>query len=57
MAKLINCECGQVIRADDEDDLVRQVEVHVTEHHPDLVGRLSREDIMGMAQEARASVA
>lgn len=56
MARLINCECGQVIRADDDDDLVRNVNAHVTEHHPDLVGKLSREDVLGMAEEASAPV-
>lgn len=56
MAKLINCECGQVIRADDDDNLIRSVEAHVTEHHPDLVGKLSRDDILGMAEEASAAL-
>ncbi|HXY81063.1 MAG TPA: hypothetical protein VEH55_06810 [Gaiellaceae bacterium] len=51
MGKLINCECGEVIRADTDDDLVAKVEAHVERHHPDLVEKLSREDVLAMAEE------
>ena len=52
MAKLINCECGEVLRAETDDDLVAQVEAHVNRDHPDLVGKLSRDDVLAMAEEA-----
>jgi hypothetical protein len=52
MARLINCECGQVVRGETDDDLVRNVEAHVVEHHPDLVGKMTREDMLAMAEEA-----
>jgi hypothetical protein len=52
MGKLINCECGEVIRADTDDDLVAQVGAHVERVHPDLVGKLSREDVLAMAEES-----
>lgn len=48
---LVNCECGQVIRAEDEDELVAKVEEHVSENHPDLVGKLGREEILAMAEQ------
>jgi predicted small metal-binding protein len=48
---LVNCECGQVIRADGEDELVTEVEQHVEEHHPDLVGKLGRDQILAMAEQ------
>jgi hypothetical protein len=48
---LVNCECGQVIRAEGEDELVAKVEEHVNEHHPDLVGKLGREDILAMTEQ------
>lgn len=51
MSKVINCECGQVVRADSDDDLVAQVESHVDRDHPELVGKLSRDDILAMAEE------
>ena len=34
------------------DELVQIVEGHVRRDHPDLVGKLSREDILAMAEEA-----
>ena len=51
MNKLINCECGEVVRAESDDELVAKVEQHVGEAHPELVGRLGREEILGMAEE------
>jgi hypothetical protein len=52
MAKVINCECGEVVRADTDDELVEKVQAHVGELHPELVGKMSREDVLGMAEEA-----
>jgi predicted small metal-binding protein len=52
MGKVINCECGEVVRADTDDELVDSVGRHVEEAHPELVGKLSREDVLGMAEEA-----
>ena len=52
MAKLINCACGEVIRAEEDDELVQKVERHVDEAHPDLAGSMSRDDILAMAEEA-----
>jgi predicted small metal-binding protein len=51
MGKVVNCECGQTVRAGNEDELVTQVEAHVQRDHPELVGKLSRDDILGMAEE------
>jgi predicted small metal-binding protein len=52
MAKLINCECGQVVRGETDDELVQNTTEHVNRDHPELVGKLSREDILAMAEEA-----
>ncbi|HYY76464.1 MAG TPA: DUF1059 domain-containing protein [Gaiellaceae bacterium] len=51
MSKVVNCECGQTVRAESDDDLVAQVEAHVERDHPELVGKLSRDDVLGMAEE------
>jgi predicted small metal-binding protein len=52
MAKVVNCECGQVVRADTDDELVQNVEAHVAQHHPELVGKMTREDVLAMSEEA-----
>jgi hypothetical protein len=51
MGKLINCECGEVVRGDTDDELIAVVKAHVARDHPDLAGKLSREDILNMAEE------
>jgi hypothetical protein len=52
MAKVINCECGQVIRGETDDDLLTRAEDHVRRDHPELVGKISRDDFMAMMEEA-----
>jgi predicted small metal-binding protein len=51
MGKRIDCECGEVVKADTDDELVAQVVAHVASDHPDLVGKMTREDVLGMAVE------
>ena len=52
MAMQVNCPCGETVTGEGEDELVANVEAHVQEKHPDLVGTMSREQILGMAHEA-----
>jgi predicted small metal-binding protein len=52
MSKLINCECGQVVRGETDDELVQNAEEHIHRDHPELVGKLSRDDLLGMAEAA-----
>ena len=47
MAKLVNCPCGQVLRAETDDELVRVVQQHGKEVHNQEV---TREDALAMAQ-------
>jgi predicted small metal-binding protein len=53
MAKQFDCERDEVvIRGADDDELVANVERHIAEAHSDLVGKVSREDIVAAAKEA-----
>jgi predicted small metal-binding protein len=52
MAKEVNCPCGKTVTGDSDDELVTNVESHVQENHPDMVGTMSREQILEMAHEA-----
>jgi predicted small metal-binding protein len=52
MAKIVNCECGQVVRGETDEEIVARVEGHIASSHPDLVGKMSREDMLAMAEEA-----
>ncbi len=51
MGKVVNCECGETVRAENDAELVSGVEAHVARNHPEMVGKLSRDDILGMAEE------
>lgn len=51
MGWVVDCECGESVRGDTEDTLVSAVGVHVSAKHPELVGTLSREDVIAMAQQ------
>jgi predicted small metal-binding protein len=50
MAKVINCECGYVARGETDDELIADAERHINRDHPDLVGKVSRADLLGMAE-------
>ena len=51
MAKKIDCPCGETVRGESDDELVANVESHVRDVHPDMVGTMSREQILGMASD------
>lgn len=51
MSKVVNCECGEVVRAESDTELVELVEAHVERNHPEMVGKLSRTDILAMSEE------
>lgn len=51
MGKRIDCECGEVVKAETDEELIAKVNAHVEGVHPELVGKLTREDVLGMAVE------
>jgi hypothetical protein len=56
MSMLFTCERdGFVMSGESDDALAAQVERHIAEAHPDLVGKLSRDDILAeIRAKARA---
>ncbi len=53
--KQINCVCGAVVKGKDDDELWDKAQAHLRTDHPDLVGKVSREDILAQAEEIRPS--
>jgi hypothetical protein len=45
----LQCPCGELIVAQNEDELVEKAQEHLHEQHPDLVGHYSRNEILFMA--------
>jgi hypothetical protein len=47
MAREFTCERdGLVMRGETDDELVAKVQDHLDDAHPDLVGKLARDDIL-----------
>jgi len=51
MSKVVHCECGTDVEAESDDELVTKVEAHVDDSHPEMVGKMSREQILEMAHD------
>ncbi len=51
MAKLIKCECGYVARGETNDDVVALLEGHIREAHPDLAGKVARDEMFALIEE------
>ena len=51
MAKLINCECGYAARAESDDGVVELIREHMRSDHPELVERVSDDDLRGWIED------
>jgi predicted small metal-binding protein len=49
--KQINCVCGIVLKGASDDELWAAAQEHIRTDHPDLVGKVSRDDIVAQAEE------
>jgi hypothetical protein len=49
--KRIDCVCGKVVEGEDDDELWANAEEHLTADHPELAGKVTREDILAQAEE------
>ena len=51
MALRIICMCGHVIQGADDDELWTNAERHMGVLHPELVGNVTRDDILAQAEQ------
>ncbi len=49
--KIFTCPDGTIVRGESDDELVANVESHLSVAHPRLAGSLSRLEILGAAVE------
>jgi predicted small metal-binding protein len=54
MTKVINCDDGYVVRGKTDAELLANAHRHIEEAHPDLVGKITDEQLLAMAQEQEA---
>jgi predicted small metal-binding protein len=52
MAKVIRCQCGFFGHGETVEEAASEVEAHMRSDHPELVGKVTREDLIAMAEEA-----
>jgi predicted small metal-binding protein len=50
VALRIVCMCGYVIQGDDDEELWRNAQRHMAVLHPELVGSVTRDDILAQAE-------
>jgi hypothetical protein len=51
MGKRIDCEDGAVIRGATDDELIANAEAHLRSNHPELVGKVTRDQLLAQAVE------
>ncbi len=52
---VVHCPCGEDVEAETDDALIAYVEAHIAADHPDMIGKYSREEILGMAERNNAT--
>lgn len=52
MAKVIRCQCGFLGRGETVHEAAAVIEEHIGSDHPELVGKVTRNDLIAMAEEA-----
>jgi hypothetical protein len=52
MTKVIRCTCGFLVRGSDPGEAAAALDSHLLAEHPELAGRVRREDLEAMAEEA-----
>ena len=52
MAKVIRCQCGFLGRGETVEEAATVIEAHMRSDHPELVGKVTHEDLTAMAEEA-----
>jgi predicted small metal-binding protein len=50
MAKVINCECGFVVRGETDEELLDNAREHIRTAHPDVEGQVSDDQLLAMAE-------
>ena len=52
MTKVVKCECGELVQASTDEEVIEKVHKHIDTKHPDLAGKMTDEDILAMVEEA-----
>jgi predicted small metal-binding protein len=51
MAKVINCDCGYTVTGESDEALLANANEHIQSDHPDMVGKVTDEELLATAEE------
>lgn len=51
MGRMIRCECGEVVRGEDDSQVLAAAHEHIEAKHPDLVTTINDSQLMAMAED------
>ena len=51
MGRMIRCECGEVVRGEDDQAVLAAAHEHIEAKHPDLVTTITDDQLMAMAED------
>jgi hypothetical protein len=52
MAKVIRCQCGFLGHGSTVEEAAAEIQKHMRSDHPELVGKVTLDDLIAMAEEA-----
>jgi predicted small metal-binding protein len=51
MGKMIRCECGEIVRGEDEEQVLAAAHEHIEADHPDLVNTINDSQLRAMMED------
>jgi hypothetical protein len=49
--RIARCECGATLEGESEEGLFEAVQLHVAQHHPQLLGAMGLDVVLQMAED------
>jgi predicted small metal-binding protein len=51
MNQVIVCECGTIVRGEDEQELLGHARAHMQSNHPAIAAQITDEQLLALSQE------
>ncbi len=51
MGRMIRCECGEVVRGEDDEQGLAAAHEHIESKHPDMVTTITDEQLLAMSED------
>jgi hypothetical protein len=49
--RIVRCECGATLEGDSKEGLYEAVQLHLAQHHPQLLGAMGLDVVLQMAED------